>query len=118
LLILFASIKSHAYDFEVNGIYYGYDVNTQSVYVTSGDKDYQGVVTIPSSITFNGKTLDVTAIGQKAFYRCYGVESVSLPNSVTRIEDSAFEGCGLKTVNIPKGITTIGYFAFEFCKNK
>lgn len=112
LLILFASIKSHAYDFEVDGIYYGYDVNTQSVYVTSGDKDYQGVVTIPSSITFNGKTLDVTAIGQKAFYRCYGVESVSLPNSVTRIEDSAFEGCGLKTVNIPKGITTIGYFAF------
>ena len=69
---------------------------------------------IPASVTFNGRTLNVTSIGQKAFYRCYGVESVSLPNSVTRIESSAFEGCGLKSVNISKGVTTIGSFAFSY----
>ena len=42
------------------------------------------------------------------------MESVSLPNSVTRIESSAFEGCGLKSVNISKGVTTIGSFAFSY----
>ena len=114
LLLLFACIKSYSYDFEVNGIYYGYNSGSQTAYVTNGDQQYSGSVMIPASVTFNGRTLNVTSIGQKAFYRCYGVESVSLPNSVTRIESSAFEGCGLKSVNISKGVTTIGSFAFSY----
>ena len=112
--MLSQSIWSYSYDFEVEGIYYGYNPSSQTAYVTSGDKQYKGDITIPSTVTFNGRTLNVTSIGQKAFYRCYGVESVSLPNSITRIESSAFEGCGLKSVNISKGLTTIESFAFSY----
>lgn len=111
---LLVSIKTYSYDFEVNGIYYGYNSDSQTAYVTNGDQQYSGSVIIPTSVTFNGRTLNVTSIGQKAFYRCYSVESVSIPNSVTRIESSAFEGCGLKSVDISKGVTTIGSFAFSY----
>ena len=107
-------VNASAYDFEVDGIYYGYNTDSQTAYVTNGDQKYSGSVIIPASVTFNGRTLNVTSIGQKAFYRCYGVESVSLPNSITRIESSAFEGCGLKSVNISKGLTTIESFAFSY----
>ena len=112
---LLVSIKIYSYDFEVNGIYYGYNTDSQTAYVTNGDQKYSGSVIIPASVTFNGRTLNVTSIGQMAFYKCQGVESVSIPISVTRIESSAFEGCGLKSVNILKGVTTIGNFAFEYC---
>ena len=37
LLLLFACIKSYSYDFEVNGIYYGYNSDSQTDYDTNGD---------------------------------------------------------------------------------
>ena len=36
---------------------------------------------------------DVTGIGEKAFYNCSGLTSVTIPNSVTTIESSAFSFC-------------------------
>ncbi|HFI0114797.1 TPA: leucine-rich repeat domain-containing protein, partial [Streptococcus suis] len=38
---------------------------------------------------------------------------VSLPSTVTRIENSAFSGTGLTEVVIPAGVTHIGYNAFD-----
>lgn len=43
----------------------------------------------------------MTRIGNSAFYGCSGLTSVSIPNSVIRIDDYAFNGCsGLTTVTI------------------
>lgn len=40
-----------------------------------------------------------------------------IPNSVTKIESSAFEGCtGLTSVTIPNSVTSIGSSAFHDCK--
>ncbi|MBQ7505443.1 MAG: leucine-rich repeat domain-containing protein [Ruminococcus sp.] len=42
----------------------------------------------------------------------------TVPNTVTTIWDSAFDGCdNLKSVKIPEGVTTIGNSAFNGCKN-
>ena len=51
-----------------------------------------------------------------AFYRCTGLTSVTIPNSVTSIGNYAFSGCkGLTSITIPNGVTSIGSSAFSGC---
>lgn len=118
--ILATAIPSHAYDFEVNGIYYHFNGDGTSVYVTykaAYYNSYSGSVTIPSSVTYNGKTYSVTAIGDMAFYFS-SVASVTIPNSVTYIGGSAFRDCtGLTSLTIPTNVTSIGNYAFDGCNN-
>ena len=58
----------------------------------------------------------MTGIGDSAFYCCYGLTSVTIPDGVTSIEDSTFSGCsGLTSVTIGDGVTSIGEDAFSGC---
>ncbi len=58
----------------------------------------------------------VTSIGNSAFEGCSGLTELTLPNSVTSIGDSAFEGCsGLTELTLPNSVTSIGDSAFEGC---
>ena len=65
--------------------------------------------------TYNG--LPVTQIANSAFSEFHGsFTSVVIPNSVTVIGDSAFEGCTLlESVEIPDSVTSIGSCAFMDC---
>ena len=72
-----------------------------------------GTITIPSSVTFNGKNYYVVSI-EYAFSGCTELTSVNIPNSVTSII-GAFSGCtSLKTVSIPSTVTDFQY-AFQGC---
>ena len=58
----------------------------------------------------------VTSIGESAFENNKSVEKVILPNSVKVIRAYAFWGCdNLKTVTLGKGLTSIDDFAFMNC---
>ena len=58
----------------------------------------------------------VTSIGNSAFSFCIGLTSIEIPNSVTSIEKNAFIYCiGLTSIIIPNSVTSIGNYVFFEC---
>ena len=58
----------------------------------------------------------ITSIGLSAFNGCSGLTSITIPNSVISIDRSAFNGCrGLTSIVIPDSVTSIGLNAFASC---
>lgn len=75
-------------------------------------------VTIPETIvdTNDGITYNVTSIGSNAFWSCYNLSSIEIPNSVTSIGADAFVSCTTMTnIIIPNSVTSIGNNAFQNC---
>ena len=116
-----SKVHAQSYDFKAEneeGIIIYYNVDGNSATVTSGDDKYTGNVKIPSSIQFNGKTYNVIAIGEKAFYYCQSLKSIVIPSSVTAIANDAFYECrGLEALIIPANVHSIGNDAFGYCTN-
>ena len=55
----------------------------------------------------------VTSIGDSAFNGASGLTSINIPNSVTSIGEYAFNGTALTSITIPSSITSIGEMAFN-----
>ena len=135
------SAKVYAYDFTVDGIYYTVtSFENMTCKVVEGDEPYKGDIVIPSTITFNGRTLTVISVGSSfnynseltsiklpdnlttieslAFKDCSNLTSIELPDNLTTIEDRAFDGCSsLTSIDLPDGLTTIEYEAFDGCSS-
>lgn len=124
VLTVVTAFPSGAYDFMENGLAYNINEDGISVQVTyqrstsSGYSNLTGDLVIPSSVYHNGIKYPVTSIGDLAFFRCSGLTSVVIPNSVTKICFKAFMECtGLTSVDIPGSVTEIGNSAFYGCLN-
>lgn len=135
LLMTFGVFSSRAYDFSAvapsgQTLYYNIRTDGTGVNVVwpnasttlnsetwTGYTKPTGDLTIPSSVTYEGTTYSVVSIGT-AFYQCTGLTSVTIPNTVTKIANSAFSRCTGLTGNltIPNSVTTIGRNAFYYCR--
>ena len=125
VLMSMTGITAYAHDFEVANsdgktIYYVINDDGTSVSVSfrgsnysSYSNRYVGDIVIPESVTYNETTYSVTSIGIRAFYNCYSLTSITIPNSVTSIGNSAFTSSGLTSVTIPNNVTDIGNYAFS-----
>ena len=94
ILSVVFSTSALAYDVKIDGIYYNLISKGKTAEVTKNVKDkYSGDVVIPSSITVEGQEYPVAIIGKSAFSDCSSLTSITIPNSVTSIGESAFQGC-------------------------
>ena len=92
---------------------FNYTTDNGTITIT-GYTGPEGSVVIPGTI--NG--LPVTRIGDRAFFQCSSLTSVTIPNSVTSIGAFAFYQCYVLTrVTIPNSVTSIGAWAFSGCQN-
>lgn len=107
---------AQAENISVGGIVYLLSDKSLTAEVGPSENGYQDAVSIPSTVTYNGSTYTVTAIGEKAFAKCSSLSSISIPSSISRIGKDAFEGCdGLAAVHI----TDISaWCALEFSDNE
>jgi len=87
-------------------------VNGNSVTITKYTGNAMSVV-IPDRI----QGLPVTSIGKIAFLNSKNLTSVTIPDSVTSIGDSAFYGSSLTNVTIPNSVISIENGAFMYCSN-
>jgi hypothetical protein len=78
---------------EIDGIYYELVSKVKEATVKQKPNGkYTGNVVIPSSVTYDGVEYSVASIGDMVFYKCSGLTSVTIGNSVTSIGESAFSG--------------------------
>lgn len=97
-LALLLPATAAAHDIEVDGIYYNINGNQATVTFRGGtftaySDEYSGDVTIPGTVTYEGRTYTVSAIAQYAFRGCSGITSLTLGNAVASIGDLAFLNC-------------------------
>ena len=121
LMLVCQSLSAH--DFEVDGIYYYRTSATElevacKVFSDNNRTAYSGAVTIPATVTYNGKTFNVTSIGEYAFRDCNSLTSITIPGSIREIKSFAFYNCtSINTINIPATVTSIGAGCFEGCSS-
>lgn len=105
LLVIISALWTSASAVEIDGIYYYLNGNTATVtnknqknasnYDEANINAYSGTVTIPSTISYQGKTYTVTSIQKYAFYDCTDLKTINIPSTVSSINlsDNDFYGC-------------------------
>ena len=106
-------------------------INLTSIRITNnitsiGASAFEGCRSL-TSITTTNENMNYAAfrgcnslisIGDLAFYGCWLLTSIVIPNSVTSIGYEAFGGCrSLTNITIPNSVINIGESAFEGCSS-
>lgn len=119
VLVLLSFLSARAYDFEVDEIRYELkSLDDLTCKVIAKSEKYTGNISIPATVTFNGKSFNVVEISDKAFFNCEDITELNLKESqkLLRIGRSAFEGCtAIKEVAIPSSCEELGHSAFLGC---
>ena len=85
-LAVLLSLPMLAIEVEIEGINYELVSKAkQATVIKKSSGEYSGEVVIPESVEHEGTAYSVTSIGDRAFYYCSGLTSVTIPNSVTSI---------------------------------
>ena len=124
------TVKLHAGVTEIVGSAFSGCTALKSVYVPSGEEGEvapNGAI-LPNSIkkigtsAFKGTALesitlpnDITKLESSIFENCTLLTSVTIPSKVTEIGSNAFKGSGLSEITIPTSVTKIGSNAFQNC---
>ena len=101
---------------------WSYDKSTGTLTITgSGAMDDYGNTndvpwrTVVRSISSLSLPDGLTTIGDRAFYTCTSLTSVTIPNSVTSVGWYTFASSGLTSLSIPSSVTFIDDGAFSSC---
>lgn len=80
---------------------------------TLANNNYSGNIVIPPTVNYEGEDYTVTTIGKKCFNEST-IQKVSIPETITSIEDLSFQNCqNLDSIFIPKSVTSLGDVVFD-----
>lgn len=110
-----AALTVNAQTFNVDGL--EYTVNGEgTVAVTDEATKQLGSLIIPATVTNEGTTYTVNAIGEYAF-QWSNITDVSFPETLDSINYCAFSSSNIGNVALPSGLKYIGGYAFSSCKS-
>ena len=120
LLAITTSSALWAYDFKSGNLYFRITSNNEPYTVAVTYTNYQHSTNyynlvsaeIPSSVTYNRITYDVTTIDAYAFYGCTKLDNITLGNNLKTIGEDAFSSSQISTLIIPSSVQTIELGAF------
>lgn len=121
MAVLFVSCKSDEEREESENsssyaVLYAINDSGDGAVVTGVSKFNGNKLVIPEQTIVNGTTYPVVAIGEKALQNFDTMQVVELPETLERIEDSAFFDCDeLLEIKIPDSVEYIGKDAFMKC---
>lgn len=105
---------------KIDNIYYELDEKKHTATVTyknSSYGSYAGDIVIPESVIYQNNNYEVNSIGHHAFKGCDDLRSLTLANTITRIDEYGISASGLQTLRFPKKskISKIDKFGSERC---
>ncbi|MBR3699324.1 MAG: leucine-rich repeat domain-containing protein [Bacteroidales bacterium] len=106
-----------------NGVEYKYEVvvpltNFVRVTAITPADQLTGEVVIPPTVKYDGTNYVVSQIGKSAFEGYSGITEMTIPSTISVIEEKAFRNCmALREINTPQPLSSIGDYAFEGCSS-
>ena len=98
-----------------NPAWYDYRYYIQTVTVGEGVTSVSKKAFEQSNLSSVSLPSTLTLIDDYAFGRCDGLTTIDIPNAVTAIGKGAFAGTGITSVTIPSGVTAIADETFSGC---
>ena len=96
----------------IDGLEYNLNPDTHEATLYRGTT-WEGELIIPSALNYEEQDYVVTAIDSYSFFTNITLTSVTIPGTVTKIGEGAFEYCNsLTSVIISEGVKSIGHQAF------
>ena len=105
---------------DVGGLYFSFDKTAKTATLESKANAtnqfvYEGDITVPATVDWQGETYTVTTIGEYAFTDYdENLTSVTLPETITTIVSYAFVGTVLTELTIPNSVKAIGANVFGY----
>ena len=119
MLMTASSAMAQDVKFEViDGLRYILETGTKKASLMANKNGgYSGDIVVPEKVKSNdGVEYSVTSFGDKCFFECHGLTSITIPSSVTSLGDGCFSGCsGLTSITIPNTVTSLSDGCFYYC---
>jgi len=100
----------------IGGVLYTRDMTKLVTYPNARAAEYSGSGALLKTASYTVEP-GTKIIGHAAFYKCYGLGGIVLPESIEVIEDRAFHKCdALGDIAFPEGLRVVGKDAFLGCE--
>lgn len=117
-IIAMVAVMSYSQRVEIGGVLYELVNGNVECHSMRYSNETRVNYAILPEVVINGTKYPVTIVSEYGFLNTDKIQTISLPNTIKKIERNAFDQCkALKYITIPNSVEEIGYYAFYNCFN-